>query len=287
MINLTKIFLKSFFLFKPKILSTIFFIPLLYVIGWALAQPLLLINIQKENLSLIGTIFTFFLFIFLIPYWFEIRWRIRNTWKILGINKDNALRNIFYFYKGILFALILITLILIPIFKNNYITWVGESSLAILLNSILLGLGIGFAEELIFRAWFFEELKLQFGIKIAVITQAVVFSFVHPVSNNFFWNIFGLRLGWFLLGILLSFVRIKDKGSLWRCIGIHSGLVGIWFFTNHSLIKIAGNTPSFLTGPFTQNVSNPIGSLSGILLLIFLCIFYAINSKNIIFKSFN
>ena len=287
MINLTKIFLQSFFLLKPRFLSTIFFIPLLYIIGWALAQPLLLFNFEKENLSLIGTIFTFFLFIFSIPYWFNIRWNIKNSWIILGLNKNNLLKNILNFSNGLLFSLFLIALILIPIIKSNYITWIVEFSPAILLNSILLGLGVGFAEELIFRAWFLEELKLEYGIKIGVILQALVFSLIHPVSNTSFWNIIGLRIGWFLLGILLCLVRIKDKGSLWRCIGIHCGLVGIWFFINHSLVKIALNTPSFLAGPFSQNISNPIGSLSGIILLSLLCIFYGKNLKNSIFKSSN
>ena len=97
MINLIKIFLKSFFLLKPRFLSTIIFIPLLYLIGWLLAQPLLLLNFGKENLSLIGTIVTFFLFIFLIPYWFNVRWNIRNTWTILGINKNNFFENILHF----------------------------------------------------------------------------------------------------------------------------------------------------------------------------------------------
>ncbi len=280
MINLIKIFLKSFFLLRPRFLPTILFLPLLYLIGWVSAKPLLLLNFEKENLSLIGTIFTFFLFIFLIPYWFNVRWNIRNSWTILGINKKNFLRNILDFSKGIAFSIILITLILIPILRSNYITWIGEFSTDILLNSILLGLGIGIAEELIFRAWFLEELKMGYGLKIAIFTQALVFSLVHPISDTSFWNIIGLRLGWFFLGIFLSLLRIKDNGSLWECIGIHGGLVGIWFFINHGLIKIAENTPSFLAGPFTQNVSNPIGSFFSIIILIFLCIVYARNSNN-------
>jgi len=280
MINIIKIFLKSFFLQRPRFLSTILFIPILYGLGWVLAQPLLLINFDKEKLSLIGTIYTFFLFIFLLPYWFNIRWRLRNTWEILGINTNNFFRNIIDFSKGILFSLLLITLILMPILKGNYIFWEGEFSQAIFLNSVLLIL-VGLAEELIFRAWLLEELKIAYGMKIAITSQALVFSFVHPVSNDYFWNIIGLRLGLFLLGIFLSLVRINDKGSLWKCIGIHGGLVGIWFFVNNSLIKFAENTPSFLAGPFTQNIPNPIGSFCAILILIFLCIFYTKKSRKI------
>ncbi len=281
------ILFKSFFLLRPRFLSTIFFIPILYGIGWALSQPLLLFNFEEDNLSLIGTIITFLLFIFLLPYWFYIKRNISSAWALLGISKDKFLKNFFNFSQGILFALVLIILILIPLLQKNYISWIGEFSASILLNSIVLGLGIGFAEEIIFRGWLLEELKFEYGTKISIAIQAIVFSFVHNFSNELFWNMIGLRLGFILLGIFLSLVRIRNQDSLWNCIGIHGGLVGIWFFINNGLIEFKENTTSFLAGPFTQNTPNPIGSFSAILILLFLCIFYAIKSKKIFSRPFN
>ena len=278
---------KSFFLLSPSFVSTIFFIPILYGIGWALSQPLLLLNIEKENLSLIGTIFTFLLFLFFLPYWFYIRWNISSTWVLLGINKHKLLKSFFHFSQGILFSLVLIILILLPLLLKDCISWIGEFSPSIFLNSIGLGLGVGLAEEIIFRGWLLEELKFEYGTKIAIALQALAFSLVHHLSNEIFWNIIGLRLGFVLLGIFLSLVRIRNKGSLWNCIGIHGGLVGIWFFINHGLIEFKENTPSFLAGPFSQNIPNPIGSFIAILILLFLCIFYAIKSKKIFFRPFN
>ncbi|WP_245152795.1 CPBP family intramembrane glutamic endopeptidase [Prochlorococcus marinus] len=275
------ILIKSFFLLRPRFLSTLFFIPILYGIGWALSQPLLLFNFKEEQLSLIGTIIAFLLFIFLLSNWFYIRWNIKSAWVLIGITKHKFLKNFVNFSQGILFALVLIILILFPLLQKNYISWTGEFSPIILLNSIALGLGVGFAEEIIFRGWLLEELKFEYSIKISIALQAIVFSFVHNISTEIFWNIIGLRLGFILLGIFLSFVRIRDKGSLWNCIGIHGGLVGIWFFINNGLIEFKENTPSFLAGPFTQNIPNPIGSFTAILILLLLCIFYAIKSKNI------
>ena len=98
---------------------------------------------------------------------------------------------------------------------------------------------MGFAEEIIFRGWLLEELKFEYGTKISIALQAIVFSFVHNLSNDIFWNIIGLRLGFILLGIFLSLVKIRDKGSLWNCIGIHGGLVGIWFLLNNGLIAVS------------------------------------------------
>jgi len=284
--NLTKVILKSFFELRPKILSTILFIPFLYLMGWVLAQPLFYLNFDKENLSLIGTFFTLFLFIFLLPYWFQGKWNIKNTWEKLGINRNNIWINILHFSQGILFSLIFIIIILIPILKTNYVTWSGELTPSILSQTFFYILGLGLAEELVFRAWLFEELKLVYGIKISIIFQAFVYSFIHYISDTSFLNIIGLRLGWFFLGILLSLIRVKDKGSLWRCIGIHGGLVGIWYFLNEVFIKISLKTPSYLVGPFNENLSNPLGSLCGIILIIILCIYYGNKSRIIIFKSF-
>jgi len=278
---------KSFFLLRPRFISTIFFIPILYGIGWALSQPLLLLNFEKENLTLIGTIFTFLLFLFFLPYWFYIKWEISSTWVLLGITKNKLLKNFIHFSQGILFSLVLITLILSPILKSNYIDITGEINSEVLKQTVFYILVLGFAEELFFRGWFFEELKLLFGTKTGMIGQALLYSFVHHISDTTIWNIIGLRLGWFLLGILLSLIRRIDKGSLWKCIGIHGGLVGIWYFLNEVFIKISVQAPSYLVGPFTENLSNPLGSLCGIGLLLILCIFFARRSKKPISQLLN
>ena len=273
------IYLKTFIL-RPKVISTVIFIPFLYFLGWILASPLIFVGIEKENISLIGTIITFLIFVITLPKWFEVRWKLNNVWKLVGIKKTNSNRkSSFYFLKGLLGSISLLSAILIPIILFKDGIWLGEISIDILINSLLLIFGVGFAEELIFRGWLLEELKFEYGTKISIALQAIIFSFVHNLSNEIVWNIIGLRLGFSLLGIFLSLVKIRDKGSLWNCIGIHGGLVGIWFLLNNGLIEFKENTPSFLAGPFTQNIPNPIGSFSAILILLLLCIFYSVKKK--------
>ena len=281
--KISKKIIKSIFLFKPKIFITITFIPFLYLLGWILSQPFLLLSLSKETLSLIGTIFTFFLFIFLMPKWFNFRWQIRNSWSTLGLNNKTILNNILSFSQGIIFALILLILILLPLLKSNYIVWLGVLSSETILNGILLTCGIGFAEEIIFRGWLFEDLKLQFGIKVALISQSIVFSLVHIGFKIPFWNTLGTLIGLFTLGILCSIIRFKDEGSLWGAIGLHGGLVGIWFVLNNDLINISKEAPGWLVGYGTPN-TNPIGGLYGISILLISCIFYFLKFKNQIFK---
>ena len=274
-----KLIFEKSFLIKPKILSTLFFIPLLYLLGWILTKPFLLIGVDKENLSLIGTFFTFIIFVASMPGWFELRWNLQNTWILLGVNKiDNKKKMIFYFLKGFLYSIILLSLILIPLIRHKWASWVGIISPEILLNAILLVIVVGFAEELIFRGWLLEELKNQFGLKKAVICQAFLFSLVHLGFNLPFVQMISILFGLFLLGILLSLIRLKDDNCLWGCIGLHGGLVGLWFVINNGLINIYNIAPIWIVGPGSVN-TNPLGGLYGINLLFVLLIYIFLNIR--------
>ena len=273
---MTNIFIKikkqylSLFYLSPKLLSTIIFMPFLYIFGWILATPLLLIGLGKVNLSLTGTIFTFLLFVFSLPKWFQIRWGINNTWELLGINKIHRDINwIFYFMKGFILSIILVCLIIIPLIGTQWASWLGKISPEIFINAIILIIGVGFAEELIFRGWLLEELKNQFGLKKAIIAQASIFSIVHIGFDLPVWQMTSILSGLFLLGILLSIVRLKDKNSLWGCIGLHGGLVGLWFLTNNGLLDISKDYPKWIFGP-----GNPLGGILGIFIMLVFCFFY-------------
>jgi len=268
--RIKNIYLGLFFL-SPKLLSTVIFIPFLYICGWILATPFFLLGVDKENLSLIGTIFTFLIFIFSLPKWFKLRWGVINTWKLLGINKIDKNINLFIFFlRGFLLSIILISLILIPIIGTKWGYWIGTISSDTFINAIFLILGVGFAEELIFRGWLLEELKNQFGLKKAILGQALIFSIVHIGFDLPFFQMFSILTGLFLLGILLSLIRLKDNNSLWGCIGLHGGLVGLWFITNNGLLEISKNSPKWLVGPGTIN-TNPLGGIFGISLMAIFC----------------
>ena len=276
---------KKLFFLNPNLFSTIIFIPFLYLIGWVLATPIFILGLDKESISLIGTIFTLLIFIFSLPKWFEIRWGLNNSWKLLGIKKIDRKKNlIYYFLRGFLLSIILICLICIPIIRTEWGDWVGKISPDIIINAIFLILGIGFAEELIFRGWLLEEFKNKFGLKKAIIGQALIFSLVHIGWDLPVWQMISILTGLFLLGILLSLIRIKDENSLWGCIGLHGGLVGLWFIANNGLLFISKDSPLWLVGPGIIN-RNPLGGVYGISILIIFCLFY-LESLKIKVKSF-
>ena len=207
------------------------------------------------------------------------RWGLKNTWTLLGINNiESNKKFIFYFLRGFLISSILISLIIIPIIGTKLAYWNGQISPDRFLNAVLLIVGVGFAEELIFRGWLLEELKKQFGLKKAIIAQASIFSIVHIGFNLPLLEMMSILTGLFFLGILLSLIRLNDKNSLWGSIGLHGGLVGLWFLANNGLLAISTKSPKWLVGPGNIN-TNPLGGIFGISLMIIFCLLYLLSFK--------
>ena len=129
-----------------------------------------------------------------------------------------------------------------------------------------LALGVGVAEELIFRAWLWEELTKILGTRGGLVGQAAIFSLVHTRFNLGFGPMLGLLIGLLLLGLILALLRVRDRGSLWGSIGLHGGLVGGWFLVHQNLLIIDTNAPMWLVGPGGTN-ANPLGGMVAILSL--------------------
>ena len=140
----------------------------------------------------------------------------------------------------------------------------------VVLNSLFLGFFVGFAEELVFRVWLFEELFLIFNKRNANVIQALIFSLVHLRGDLNFTNNLQLLAGLFLLGLYLSKWRDDKYSSIFTAVCFHSSIVGIWFFVNSSFLTIQPLIPKSLFGPGIGNQINPIGGIFGIMSLLFL-----------------
>ena len=160
--------------------------------------------------------------------------------------------------RGLLKAAALLALVVIGLQLAGALTWPLHTSAAVLINGLTLALGVGFAEELLFRGWLLGELGLKLGSQRALWLQAALFSLVHTRFNLPLVPLLGLLGGRVLLGLALGLQRRADGGLLWGAVGLHGGLVGGWFVLNQGLIALQPATPSWLTGP-----ANPIGGLLG------------------------
>jgi membrane protease YdiL (CAAX protease family) len=253
---------------RPTWLGTALYIPLLYGAGWLLVLPLavLLPAWGAERLSLLGTGVAFALLLWSLPLRLRRVWGAAHPWRALGLARPwkTAGRA---FLRGLLKALLLLLLITLVLLASGHGHWSVSLRSAELFNALALILGVGLAEELLFRGWLWGELALLLGDGArgdprAMVLQAVLFSLVHTRFNLGPLASLGLLGGLLLLGLALALQRRADAGALHGAIGLHGGLVGGWFLLQHGLLTISPDTPLWLEGPGGV-FANPLGGVVG------------------------
>jgi membrane protease YdiL (CAAX protease family) len=160
--------------------------------------------------------------------------------------------------RGVIKAVLLLALVAVGLQLAGQISWQPRLGAGLVLNALALGLGVGFAEELLFRGWLLGELGLLLGSQRALWLQAALFSLVHTRFNLPPLQLLGLLGGLMLLGLALGLQRRADGGLLWGAIGLHGGLVGGWFLLHQGLVAVNPSAPTWLLGP-----ANPIGGVLG------------------------
>ncbi len=246
----------------------------LYPAGWFISHFSFLFNraISSNDLSIIGTIMTFILFLCVLPSWGNIRWKTNNIWLSIGLDFRNKFSALKIFISGFIFSVLLLFILFLFLFLCGWVDRVSYIKSPELLNAILLIVGIVFAEEIVFRGWLMEEMVLLFGLRRGLIFQSIIFSLAHYRSDIGLLALVPFLTGLFLFGIVLTLRRTIDRGSLWGCIGLHGGLVSIWYLIDSGMVRFSIDTPYFLLGP-SKNMINPIASVVGITILLITIIF--------------
>ena len=191
-------------------------------------------------------------------------WGEPRPWHALGVAAP-AEQLLKALLRGALKAVLLLALVSAALALAGQLSWMPRLNPGLLLNAVALGLGVGFAEELLFRGWLLGELSLLIGRQRALWLQAALFSLVHTRFNLPPLELLGLLIGLLLLGLALGLQRRADGGLIWGAIGLHGGLVAGWFVLHQGLVAIQPEAPAWLMGP-----DNPIGGLIGWLGLVLL-----------------
>ncbi len=241
----------------------------LYPAGWIVSRSFYIFDrgISPNNLSIIGTLISFMLFLAVLPSWGSIRWKTNNLWLSIGLDLNNKFTSLRIFFSGFIFSVFLIFILCIFCFICGWIDGLDYIKFTELLNAILLIVGIVFAEEIVFRGWLMEEMALLFGVRRGIILQSTIFSLAHFRFDISLLALIPFLTGLFLFGLVLTLRRTIDRGALWGCVGLHGGLVGIWYLIDSGMVVFSIDTPYFLLGP-SRNMVNPIGSVFGIIILL-------------------
>ena len=157
----------------------------------------------------------------------------------------------------------------------GWVTWQASEMplIRLVLEGAIVGIAVGFAEELAFRGWLLDELKRDYRPAIALWANSLFFAVAHFIrpwdAIRETWPQF---LGLLLLGAILVWAKrcSRDRGNhingkrLGLPMGLHGGLVWGYYLVNvGNWVTYSGRVPTWVTGID----GNPLAGLLGLGLL--------------------
>jgi len=135
----------------------------------------------------------------------------------------------------------------------------------IILEGLAVALGVGLAEELLFRGWLLDELERDYRPGVALWTCSTLFALLHFIKPleviQRSWPQF---LGLLLLGLMLVQAKRLRQGRLGLPIGLHAGLVwGYYIVDVADLVNYPSRVPDWITGIN----GHPLAGVMGLLFL--------------------
>jgi hypothetical protein len=255
------------------------FILALLLLWLPLAAPIRLL-IRDDNLVTILTMPLLYVeFILLLRVWGKKVYKQPQILRHYGLERTP--QNAIDLLRGLGIGLINILILFAVEGLLGWVVWQKPSIflVKIILEGLIVALAYGFAEELLFRGWLFDELQRDYNPRVVVWATALIFAvshFIKPLpeiiqtSPQFF--------GLLLLALFLVWAKRWRRGRLGLSIGLHAGLLWGYYIINvGQLTKYSGAVPDWVTGVNR----NPLAGLMGLLLLSALALWMGRKSRAI------
>ena len=248
----------------PVPLRLVIFIVFLLIVWLPVAIPLYLLLQNDPNLTTIVTMSILYLeFIGLLFIWNKKVYNIEFWWRDYGLvfTRKNGVELLNGLTLGLFFTFGLF--IIEAIFGWVKFVQPGANFTRIIFEGLLSALGLGLAEELVFRGWLLEELKKGYSRNIVVVTNGLIFAILHfirPIGEVI--RTFPQFPALFLLGVTLVWAKIGHSNRLGICIGLHGGLVWGYYIINvGKIVDYTGQVSTLVTG--IDN--NPLAGIMGLI----------------------
>lgn len=144
------------------------------------------------------------------------------------------------------------------------------SLVKIVTEGLLSALGIGFAEELVFRGWLLTELEQDYRKKQSLWLNSLIFALAHFIKplGEIIRTLVTFP-AYILLSLALVWAKWSKRDRLGISIGLHSGLVWGYYILNvGKLLEYTEKVPNWVTGID----GNPIAGILGLIFLMALAI---------------
>ncbi|MGB3267470.1 MAG: lysostaphin resistance A-like protein [Microcoleus sp.] len=248
----------------PFLLRVIIFLLILAAIWLPVAAPIYLL-VKDSNLATILTMGLLFVeFLFLVRRWGKQVYGQTQLLKSYGL--VNTRQNGFELLTGLAIGISITFSLFVVQGLLGFVSWQNSDNLPrIIAEGLLSALGVGFAEELVFRGWLLDELQRDYNNQISVRANNLIFAlshFIKPVEAMLrTWPQFP---GLLLLGLILVLAKRHCQNRLGLSIGLHAGLVWGYYIINiGELVRYSGSVPDWVTGIN----GNPLAGAVGLLFL--------------------
>jgi membrane protease YdiL (CAAX protease family) len=245
-------------------------LPLALPIAWFIDDP------NTETIVTMSLLFVEFLL--LIRLWGRLVHQDAHIFQTygLGVSQQNGLE----LAQGLSLGCISVLVLFLVQGGLGWLTWQPTTItlIQIVLEGLVVALGVGFAEELVFRGWILDELQRDYSPALSLWLDSLIFAclhFIKPISEIL--RTFPQFPGLVLLGLALVWAKRSTRSKQWSTrtlsihqgrlglsIGLHAGLVwGNYIVVVGQLINYSDRVPPWVTG-IDQN---PLAGLIGLLFL--------------------
>lgn len=220
--------------------------PLAVLVGWLIRD--------SNTASIVTLLLLYGEFILLVRLWGRRIYGQPDLLKRYGLVKTR--KNGTNLLTGLAIGLTSLLLMFAVQGAFGWVIWLSPQPFLprVILEGSLTGLGIGFAEELLFRGWLVDELQRDYSLQKAMWISAIVYAFLHAPRS------IAQVPALVILGLTLVLAKRASRGRLGLSIGLHGGLVWGYYILNvGQLIKYSNQVPDWLTGIG----NNPLASVTG------------------------
>jgi hypothetical protein len=241
------------------------FVVALVLLWLPVAAPIYLLGRDPNLVTILTMGLLFGAFLIFVQFWGRKVYRQPQLLKRYGLEgrRQNGLDLLKGLGIGLLFTFSLFAL-------EGLLGWLKFQTPPVVLPRVILeglvsALGIGFAEELVFRGWLLDELQRDYSQRTSLWVDAIAYAVLHflkPFSEII--RTFPGFPGLLLLGLTLVWAKRTSGGLLGLPIGLHAGLVWGYYILNvGKLVQYSDKVSPWITGVD----GNPIAGVMGLIFM--------------------